>query len=207
MTTFRRRSGFALRRTARSPRRTGRRSGRRRQSRERPRFEVVVTLVQDRKGTLGGHALRRFLARPRTRGEQFAVHRDLGVKGPLVRGARRHLRNGEPVLYDLSSSYFEGRCCPLAVHGYSRDQRRGSLQIVYGLMCDRVGDRSPSRSLPATRSMRRRFATKSPCCANDGCPETDVPDMFLEGRVVRRVPSGGRPHPVSLGLRARAVDR
>ena len=139
MTTFRRRSGFALRRTARSPRRTGRRSGRRRQSRERPRFEVVVTLVQDREGTLGGHALRRFLARPRTRGEQFAVHRDLGVKGPLVRGARRHLRNGEPVLYDLSSSYFEGRCCPLAMHGYSRDQRRGSLQIVYGLMCDRVG--------------------------------------------------------------------
>ena len=139
MTTFRRRSGFALRRTACTSHWPGRRSGRRRQSRERPRFEVVVTLVQDRKGTLGGHALRRFLARPRTRGEQFAVHRDLGVKGPLVRGARRHLRNGEPVLYDLSSSYFEGRCCPLAVHGYSRDQRRGSLQIVYGLMCDRVG--------------------------------------------------------------------
>lgn len=53
--------------------------------------------------------------------------------------ARRHLRSGEPVLYDLSSSYFEGRCCPLAMRGYSRDQRRGSLQIVYGLMCDREG--------------------------------------------------------------------
>src|ERR1017187_6012776 len=53
--------------------------------------------------------------------------------------ARRHLRNGEPVLYDLSSSYFEGRHCPLATRGYSRDRRRGSLQIVYGLLCDRFG--------------------------------------------------------------------
>ncbi len=55
------------------------------------------------------------------------------------RVARRHLRNGEPVLYDVSSSYFEGRHCPLAMRGYSRDRRRGSLQIVYGLMCDRLG--------------------------------------------------------------------
>src|SRR5450755_4012453 len=53
--------------------------------------------------------------------------------------ARRHLRDGEPVLYDLSSSYFEGRRCRLATRGYSRDQRRGSLQIVYGLLCDRFG--------------------------------------------------------------------
>lgn len=56
-----------------------------------------------------------------------------------TRLARRHLRDGEPVLYDLSSSYFEGRRCPLAMRGYSRDERRGSLQIVYGLMCDRAG--------------------------------------------------------------------
>jgi hypothetical protein len=53
--------------------------------------------------------------------------------------AKRHLRSGEPVLYDVSSSYFEGRHCPLTTRGYSRDQRRGSLQIVYGLMCDRQG--------------------------------------------------------------------
>lgn len=53
--------------------------------------------------------------------------------------ARRHLRDGEPVLYDVSSSYFEGHHCPLAMRGYSRDRRRGSLQVVYGLMCDRFG--------------------------------------------------------------------
>ena len=49
--------------------------------------------------------------------------------------ARRHLKNGTLVLYDVSSSYMEGRCCPLAKRGYSRDGRKGTLQIVYGLLC------------------------------------------------------------------------
>jgi hypothetical protein len=53
--------------------------------------------------------------------------------------ARRHLRDGELVLYDVSSSYFEGRCCELAKLGYSRDQKRGSRQIIYGLLCDKPG--------------------------------------------------------------------
>ena len=39
------------------------------------------------------------------------------------------------MLYDVSSSYMEGRCCPLAQRGYSRDGRKGTLQIVYGLLC------------------------------------------------------------------------
>jgi hypothetical protein len=49
--------------------------------------------------------------------------------------ARRHLREGTLVLYDVSSSYFEGHTCPLAQLGYSRDGRRGAPQIVYGLLC------------------------------------------------------------------------
>jgi hypothetical protein len=53
--------------------------------------------------------------------------------------ARRHLKAGELVLYDVSSSYFEGRCCPLARLGYSRDGKRGTPQIIYGLICDRAG--------------------------------------------------------------------
>ncbi|MEX0872144.1 MAG: IS1634 family transposase, partial [Aquisalimonadaceae bacterium] len=53
--------------------------------------------------------------------------------------ARRHLLEGELVLYDVSSSYFEGRRCPLAKLGYSRDRKRGTLQIIYGLLCDRRG--------------------------------------------------------------------
>jgi hypothetical protein len=49
--------------------------------------------------------------------------------------AKRHLKNGTLVLYDVSSSYMEGRHCPLAHRGYSRDGRKGTLQIVYGLLC------------------------------------------------------------------------
>ncbi len=56
-----------------------------------------------------------------------------------ARLARRHLEQGTLVLYDVSSSYFEGRTCPLLGRGYSRDRRRGSLQIVYGLICDPEG--------------------------------------------------------------------
>ena len=53
--------------------------------------------------------------------------------------ARRHLEEGSHVLYDVSSSYFEGRTCPLLALGYSRDGRRGSLQIVYGLLLEHEG--------------------------------------------------------------------
>jgi len=53
--------------------------------------------------------------------------------------ARRHLEDGVLVLYDVSSSYFEGRCCPLARYGHSRDHRKDRPQIVYGLICTREG--------------------------------------------------------------------
>ena len=49
--------------------------------------------------------------------------------------ARRHLSAGTLVLYDVTSSYMEGRCCPLAQFGYNRDGKKGKLQIVYGLLC------------------------------------------------------------------------
>ncbi len=66
----------------------------------------------------------------------WLVARQEAIEGRL---ARRHLAGGSLVLYDVSSSYFEGRCCPLARRGYSRDRRRGSLQVVDGLLCDREG--------------------------------------------------------------------
>ena len=53
--------------------------------------------------------------------------------------AARHLHEGAPVLYDLSSSYFEGTTCPLARRGYSRDHRRDKLQVNYGLLTDAKG--------------------------------------------------------------------
>src|SRR6201996_6410578 len=49
--------------------------------------------------------------------------------------ARRHLKNGTLVLYDVTSTYLEGRCCPLARHGYSRDSRGDRPQLVIGLLC------------------------------------------------------------------------
>src|SRR4051794_5921941 len=62
----------------------------------------------------------------------WLCERQAAVEGAL---ARRHLHGGTLVLYDVSSSYVEGRCCELARRGYNRDGKRGKLQIVYGLLC------------------------------------------------------------------------
>ncbi len=53
--------------------------------------------------------------------------------------AKKHLTNGCLVLYDVSSSYMEGKHCPLARFGYSRDHRRDRMQITYGLLCNADG--------------------------------------------------------------------
>lgn len=53
--------------------------------------------------------------------------------------ARKHLKDGALVLYDVTSSYLEGRCCELARYGYSRDHRRDRPQIVYGVLCAKDG--------------------------------------------------------------------
>src|ERR1700759_1230454 len=53
--------------------------------------------------------------------------------------ARRHLKNGALLLYDVTSTYLEGHCCELAQHGYSRDHRGDRPQIVIGLMCTADG--------------------------------------------------------------------
>jgi DDE family transposase len=83
--------------------------------------------------------------------------------------ARRHLGGADAfVLYDLSSSYVEGRCCPLAALGYSRDGKKGKLQITYGLTCSpegrpvaikvHDGNTTDSVTLPgAVDAVRERF--------------------------------------------------
>jgi transposase len=86
--------------------------------------------------------------------------------------ARRHLKDGELVLYDVSSSYFEGRSCPLAQLGYSRDRQPGTLQIVYGLVCAKdgcpvavdvfEGSLHDDKTLPAQiDKLRKRFGLSS----------------------------------------------
>ena len=82
--------------------------------------------------------------------------------------AKRHLRDGALILYDVSSSYMEGSCCPLAARGYSRDGKKNKLQIVYGLLCTDEGypvavevfegNTSDPRTLGAQiRKVRQRF--------------------------------------------------
>lgn len=62
----------------------------------------------------------------------WLLARQAGIERRL---ARKHLEDGSVVLCDITSSYFEGRSCPLAKRGYSRDRKRGSLQIVFALLC------------------------------------------------------------------------
>ncbi|HWE58614.1 MAG TPA: IS1634 family transposase, partial [Solirubrobacteraceae bacterium] len=81
---------------------------------------------------------------------------------------KRHLRDGEMVLYDVSSSYFEGRACPLGRLGYSRDGQKNLPQIIYGLLCDKQGrpvavevfsgETHDDKTLPAqVQKMKDRF--------------------------------------------------
>jgi hypothetical protein len=53
--------------------------------------------------------------------------------------AAKHLQEGTLLLYDVSSTYLEGRCCPLAAHGYSRDGKPGKMQLVFGLLTTAEG--------------------------------------------------------------------
>ena len=83
--------------------------------------------------------------------------------------AKRHLSHGSLVLYDLSSTYFEGRCCPLAKLGHNRDGKKGKLQIVFGLLTNLEGcpcavevfpgnTGDPKTLAPQIQKIRKRFA-------------------------------------------------
>lgn len=92
--------------------------------------------------------------------------------------AARHLREGGLVLYDLSSSYFEGTTCPLAKRGYNRDGKHGFLQVNYGLLTDGRGcpvavsihDGNISDSmtfLPAVQRLRTTFGIEQMVMVGD----------------------------------------
>jgi transposase len=92
--------------------------------------------------------------------------------------ARRHLENGGLVLFDLTSSYFEGVTCPLAKIGYSRDGKRGTLQVNYGLLTDARGcpvsvsvfegnTGDPKTLLPQVEKVRRSFGLERMVLAGD----------------------------------------
>jgi len=98
--------------------------------------------------------------------------------------ASRHLDN-TLVLYDVTSSYFEGRTCPLARRGYSRDHRRGTLQIVIGLLCNRAGcpvavevfpgnTADPATVAPQVQKLRERFGLERVVLVGDRGMLTDA---------------------------------
>jgi len=95
----------------------------------------------------------------------WLVGRQAGIEAAL---ARRHLVPGGRVLYDLSSSWVEGSCCPLARRGHSRDGKAAKDQIEYGLTCDQDGrpvaievfagnTADPTAFVSAAQAVRERF--------------------------------------------------
>jgi transposase len=109
------------------------------------------------------------------RAMDWLLERQRGIEDRL---ARRHLEIGTLVLYDVSSSYFEGRSCPLARVGYSRDGKRGTPQIVYGLLCDPrgcplavevfEGSLHDDKTLPAQiEKLKRRFGLERVIVVSD----------------------------------------
>jgi hypothetical protein len=99
--------------------------------------------------------------------------------------ARRHLEPGSFVLYDLSSSYFEGRCCELAALGHNRDGKKGKPQVNWGLICSpegqpvavqvHPGDTEDSTTLPgALEAIRERFGIERVILVGDRAMITDA---------------------------------
>jgi transposase len=92
--------------------------------------------------------------------------------------AERHLTEGTVVLYDVTSTYFEGRHCPLAKLGHSRDERSGNLQIVFGLLTNSEGcpvavevfegnTADPKTVATQVKKLRERFGLKQLVLAGD----------------------------------------
>jgi hypothetical protein len=99
--------------------------------------------------------------------------------------ARRHLEDGGFVLYDLSSTYVEGRCCELAALGHNRDGKKGKLQVNWGLVCSpegrpvsvqvHPGNTEDSTTLPgALERIRERFGIERVILVGDRAMITDA---------------------------------
>ena len=109
------------------------------------------------------------------------------VRQPVIETklAERHLSEGTLVLYDVTSTYFEGRTCPLAQLGYSRDGKKKKLQIVFGLLCNDEGcpvavevfdgdTGDPSTLAAQIRKIRGRFGLKRVVLVGDRGMLTDA---------------------------------
>lgn len=84
----------------------------------------------------------------------WLLERQERIEGKL---ARLQLEEGALARYDVSSSYYEGRACPLVRYGHNRDGKKDKPIVVYGVLTDRRDARYPSSSIPA------RPAIQPPC--------------------------------------------
>jgi transposase len=129
--------------------------------------------------------------------ELYAALDWLLVRQPAIETmlAKRHLKNGTLVLYDVSSSYMEGSCCPLAQRGYSRDGKKGTLQIVYGLLCAPDGcpvaievfdgnTADPSTLAPQIEKLKQRFGLDHVVLVGDR-------GMITQARITEDIKSAG----------------
>jgi transposase len=91
--------------------------------------------------------------------EAYAAMDWLGARQETIEKALagRHLTTGGIAMFDLSSSWVEGRCCELAAFGYSRDKKRGVRQIEYGLLTDPAGRPVAIRVFPGNTSDTKSF--------------------------------------------------
>jgi len=91
--------------------------------------------------------------------EVYAAMDWLGERQEVIETALagRHLTTGGIAMFDLSSSWVEGRCCELAAFGYSRDKKRGVRQIEYGLLTDGQGRPVAIRVFPGNTSDTKSF--------------------------------------------------
>jgi hypothetical protein len=89
--------------------------------------------------------------------EVYAAMDWLGARQEIIEKALagRHLATGGVAMFDLSSSWVEGRCCELAAFGYSRDKKRGVRQIEYGLLTDPQGRPVAIRVLRGNEAFRK----------------------------------------------------
>jgi hypothetical protein len=110
--------------------------------------------------------------------------------------ARRHLSDGGFVLYDLSSTYVEGRCCPLAALGHNRDGKKGKLQVNWGLVCSpegrpvsvqvHPGNTEDSTTLPGVIDrIRERFQIERVILVGDRAMITDA-----HAQALKELPAG-----------------
>jgi hypothetical protein len=99
--------------------------------------------------------------------------------------AKRHLADGALVLYDVTSTYFEGRHCPIAKLGHSRDGKRDKLQIVIGLLTNADGcpiavevfdgnTGDPTTVAPQVEKLQKRFDLKRIVLVGDRGMITDA---------------------------------